>query len=74
MLGYAGGFVGPLAVGWVLDLAGGASPAGWAAAFLMIAFLVLLALALFWWMRPGELEGDFGHSTKKGQGHKKREQ
>jgi predicted MFS family arabinose efflux permease len=58
MLGYAGGFVGPLAVGWVLDVAGGASPAGWAAAFLMIAFLVLLALALFWWMRPRELEGD----------------
>jgi predicted MFS family arabinose efflux permease len=57
-LGYAGGFVGPLAVGWVLDLAGGASPAGWTAAFLMIAFLVLLALALFWWMRPRELEGD----------------
>jgi predicted MFS family arabinose efflux permease len=57
-LGYAGGFVGPLAIGWVLDLAGGMSPAGWAAAFLMVASLMLIALATFWLMRPRELEGD----------------
>jgi predicted MFS family arabinose efflux permease len=57
-LGYAGGFVGPLAVGWVLDLSGGMSPAGWAAAFLMVATLMLIALAAFWFMRPRELEGD----------------
>ena len=56
-LGYAGGFVGPLAVGWVLDLYGG-TPAGWTAAFLMIAGLVLLALATFALMRPRELAGD----------------
>ena len=30
MLGYAGGFVGPLIVGWALDLSGGMSPAAWA--------------------------------------------
>jgi predicted MFS family arabinose efflux permease len=60
MLGYAGGFVGPLAVGWVLDLAGGMSPGGWAAAFLMIAFLMLAALLAFRIMRPRELEGDRG--------------
>ena len=59
MLGYAGGFAGPLAVGWVLDLYGG-SPAGWTAAFLMIAALMLLALAAFWLMRPRGLEGDRG--------------
>jgi uncharacterized iron-regulated membrane protein len=29
MLGYAGGFVGPLVVGWVLDLFGGMSQLGW---------------------------------------------
>ena len=56
-LGYAGGFVGPLAVGWVLDLYGG-SPAGWTAAFLMISGLMLLALVTFAFMRPRELQGD----------------
>src|SRR3954463_3717961 len=34
MLGYIGGFVGPLAVGWILDLGGGMGRATWAAAFL----------------------------------------
>ncbi|MGE0558908.1 MAG: MFS transporter [Burkholderiales bacterium] len=57
-LGYAGGFVGPLAVGWVLDLCGGMSPFAWAAAFLMIAALMLLALVIFMLMRPRELAGD----------------
>jgi predicted MFS family arabinose efflux permease len=61
-LGYAGGFVGPLAVGWVLDLFGGASPAAWAAAFLMVACLMTLALAAFWRMRPRELAGDRGEA------------
>lgn len=59
-LGYAGGFVGPLAVGWVLDSFGGMSHSSWAAAFLMIAALMLLALATFWLMRPRELKGDRG--------------
>ena len=58
MLGYVGGFVGPLAVGWTLDLSGGMSPAAWAAAFFMIASLMLLALIAFWIMRPRELAGD----------------
>jgi predicted MFS family arabinose efflux permease len=60
MLGYAGGFVGPVAIGWVLDLSGGMSASGWAAAFLLIAFLVLLSLTAFIAMRPLELEGDRG--------------
>ena len=59
-LGYAGGFVGPLAVGWVLDFSGGMSSFSWAAAFLMIASLMLIALAAFWLMRPRELAGDRG--------------
>jgi predicted MFS family arabinose efflux permease len=58
MLGYAGGFVGPLAVGWVLDFHGGMSPAGWMAAFLMIAGLGVLVLLAFLLMRPRELESD----------------
>jgi len=63
-LGYAGGFVGPLAVGWVLDLYGGPSPAGWAAAFLLIALLGLAALGAFVVMRPRELSGDRGQTGR----------
>jgi MFS family permease len=60
MLGYAGGFVGPLAIGWTLDLAGGMSPWSWGLAFLVIAVLMALALAAFLIIRPRELEGDRG--------------
>jgi predicted MFS family arabinose efflux permease len=60
MLGYAGGFVGPLLVGWILDLSGGMSPFGWGVAFLSVAVLMALALVTFWLIRPRELEGDRG--------------
>jgi predicted MFS family arabinose efflux permease len=60
MLGYAGGFVGPLIVGWILDGTGGMSRTGWTAAFLAIAVLMALALATFAIIRPNELEGDQG--------------
>lgn len=58
MLGYAGGFVGPLLVGWVLDLSGGMSNVGWGLSFLSVAVLMGVALAIFWIIRPRELEGD----------------
>jgi MFS family permease len=58
MLGYAGGFVGPLLVGWTLDLAGGMSQTGWGLSFLSVALLMVLALVTFWLIRPRELEGD----------------
>jgi len=60
MLGYAGGFVGPLLIGFILDLAGGMSRVAWGAAFLAIAILMLLALAAFQLIRPRELVGDRG--------------
>ena len=60
MLGYGGGFVGPLAVGWTLDLAGGMSRAGWGAAYLTIAVLALTSLILFTLMKPDAIEGDRG--------------
>ena len=60
MLGYAGGFVGPLMIGFTLDLAGGMSRAAWGAAFLGVALLMLLAFAAFWLIRPRELAGDRG--------------
>jgi MFS family permease len=62
MLGYTGGFVGPLIIGFILDLAGGMSRLGWGVAFLAIAVLVLLELAVFWLMRPRELAGDRGEN------------
>jgi predicted MFS family arabinose efflux permease len=58
MLGYGGGFVGPILVGWTLDLAGGGSNTGWAAAFLVVASLMLFALTTFAIMRPQGLAGD----------------
>lgn len=57
-LGYAGGFVGPLMIGYTLDLAGGMSRAAWSAAFLLVAILMLIALVSFWLLRPRELAGD----------------
>ena len=58
MLGYAGGFVGPLLIGWTLDLSGGMSQVGWGISFLSVASLMVLALIAFWVIRPRELEGD----------------
>jgi MFS family permease len=58
MLGYAGGFVGPLMIGWTLDLSGGMSQLGWGMSFLSVAMLMVLALITFWLIRPRELEGD----------------
>jgi predicted MFS family arabinose efflux permease len=58
MLGYIGGFIGPLAVGWTLDAGGGMSRASWAVTFFMIALLSVAALSAFWFMRPRELDGD----------------
>jgi len=59
-LGYFGGVVGPLAIGWVLDLSGGNSSAAWASAFWMIAATMLVAFLTFVAMRPRGLVGDRG--------------
>jgi predicted MFS family arabinose efflux permease len=60
MLGYAGGFVGPLLIGWTLDWSGGMSQLGWGLSFLSVAALMVIALITFWLIRPRELEGDRG--------------
>jgi len=65
-LGYAGGFVGPLMIGYTLDLAGGMSRAGWSIAFMLIAALSLVALTAFRLMRPRELAGDRAGEGKAG--------
>jgi MFS family permease len=46
MAGYAGGFLGPLGVGWVLDLAGGDGVLGWGLAFGHLAVITLAGLVV----------------------------
>ena len=57
-LGYAGGFVGPLLIGWTLDLSGGMSPTGWGLSFAAVSVLMLVALLMFLRIRPREVAGD----------------
>lgn len=58
MAGYAGGFVGPVVMGWILDLAGGMSPLGWGLAFLHLAGIVLMGRFAFALLAPRDLVGD----------------
>ncbi len=58
MLGYTGGFVGPLLIGWTLDLSGGMTTMGWGTAFFSVAILMTLALLVFRLLRPKGLVGD----------------
>lgn len=58
MLGYFGGFIGPLGIGWALDLQRGNAAAGWTTAFTGVAVLMALALVVFIAMRPRSLAGD----------------
>jgi len=57
-LGYAGGFLGPLALGATLDLLGGASVLGWGVAFGHVTVALLLGALAFVWVRPADLAGD----------------
>ena len=58
MAGYAGGFVGPLMLGWILDLSGGMSPTAWGLAFLHVAIVALIGQIGFALLRPRDLAGD----------------
>jgi MFS family permease len=58
MAGYAGGFVGPLMLGWILDASGGMSTVGWGLAFLHVAVVALLGQIGFRLLRPRDLAGD----------------
>jgi len=57
-LGYAGGFLGPLALGATLDLFGGASVMAWGVAFGHVTVALLLGVLAFVWLRPADLAGD----------------
>ena len=58
MAGYAGGFVGPIAIGWILDLAGGMSARGWGLAFLHVAVIGVIGQVVFVALAPRDLAGD----------------
>ena len=58
MAGYAGGFVGPIIIGWILDRSGGMSPVAWGLAFLHIAVIGLLGRFAFVDLAPRDLVGD----------------
>lgn len=53
MLGYAGGFVGPLLAGVLLDWAGGEGVAAWGIAFGHVAFVMLAGFAVLRWLGRG---------------------
>jgi hypothetical protein len=57
-LGYAGGFLGPLALGAVLDLLDGASVLEWGVAFGHVTVALLLEAFAFAWLGPADLAGD----------------
>jgi MFS family permease len=59
-LGYAGGFVGPLMVGWILDLAGGQSIFAWGLAFAHVAVVMIVGPVALLVLRPKVLAGDQG--------------
>jgi len=58
MLGYFGGFLGPLVIGWILDASGGMSTRGWGLAFLHVAVVIFLGRIAFIWLGPRSLAGD----------------
>src|SRR2546422_2119802 len=57
-LGYAGGFLGPLALGATLDLFGGASVIAWGFAFGHVMLALLAGTIAFVWLRPADLASD----------------
>jgi MFS family permease len=58
MLGYAGGLVGPVMIGWLLDVNGGMSAQGWIIAFAHLSALGLIGRMLFSRMGPNSVAGD----------------
>lgn len=58
MFGYAGGFVGPLLAGVVLDLAGGEGALAWGIAFGHVTVIMLAGFAVLRWLgRSADLPG-----------------
>ena len=65
MAGYAGGFVGPIAIGWILDLSGGMSVRGWGFAFLHVTVVTLIGQIAFRLLAPRDLVGDRSGTVRR---------
>ena len=58
MLGYGGGFVGPLAMGLILHVLGGESVLNWGIGFGHIAIVLLVGPLAIRILKPRDLPGD----------------
>ncbi len=58
LLGYAGGFVGPLVLGVILDQLGHELVSSWGIAFAHVAVIILIGPLAIRILKPGELPGD----------------
>ena len=60
MLGYGGGFVGPLFLGVILDVLGGETVMNWGIAFAHVSVIMVIGPLAIKLLKPGELPGDKG--------------
>ena len=58
MMGYGGGFVGPLVMGILLDRLGGESVLNWGLGFAHLAVIMLVGPAAFAILKPRDISGD----------------
>ncbi|NKB19824.1 MAG: MFS transporter [Alphaproteobacteria bacterium] len=56
--GHLGGFVGPLVIGIILDLAGSESVLGWTLAFGHLAIVMIVGIVAIAYLKPKDLPGD----------------
>ena len=58
MLGYGGGFIGPLVMGLILDALGGESVLNWGLGFAHLAVIMVIGPVALKLLKPGDLKGD----------------
>jgi len=58
MLGYTGGFIGPLVLGVLLDTLGGETVRNWGVAFAHLAVIMIVGPAALKMLKPKDLPGD----------------
>ena len=58
MLGYGGGFIGPLLLGVILDFLGGETVMNWGIAFAHVSVVMVFGILAIKLLNPGELPGD----------------
>ena len=58
MLGYGGGFVGPVVMGVMLDAMGGESVRNWGLSFMHVTAVVAIGPLALWLLKPKDLAGD----------------